>query len=190
LTILKQIHGETVMSWTAFVVEMKDGTMYSFGTTFCFEFFDLPQGYSYTDIRRVHSGMIYSLEQGLREFSLETKLSTTASIPMCPHSQVRAAQGQLTLYGLAEILNQMKTVRHLFGLGRTGPRVAAIAIPADGADFGMRQQLVLHDLGGVLVQQIDYDSAFQVHYNGAVVESSALGPFIQAHNLCGVMRGF
>lgn len=58
----KQIHGETVMSWTAFVVEMKDGTLYSFGTTFCFEFFDLPHGYSYTDIARVHSGMIYSLE--------------------------------------------------------------------------------------------------------------------------------
>jgi hypothetical protein len=72
LTILKQIHGETVMSWTAFVVEMKDGTMYSFGTSFSFEFFDLPEGYSYTDIETVHSGMVYSRQQGLREFSLNS----------------------------------------------------------------------------------------------------------------------
>ncbi len=39
LTVLKQIHGETVMSWTAFAVEMKDGTMYSYGTTFSSEVF-------------------------------------------------------------------------------------------------------------------------------------------------------
>jgi hypothetical protein len=75
LAILKQIHGETVMSWTAFVVEMKDGTMYSFGTSFCFEFFDLPEGYSYKDIARIHSGMIYSPQQGLREFSLDSMQS-------------------------------------------------------------------------------------------------------------------
>jgi len=53
------------MSWTAFVVEMKDGTRYSFGTSFCFEFFDLPEGYSYKDIAKIHSGMIYSPQQGL-----------------------------------------------------------------------------------------------------------------------------
>ncbi len=72
LTILKQIHGETVMSWTAFVAEMKDGRMYSFGTTFCFEFFDLPTGYTHADIARIHSGMVYSPEQGLRDFSVDS----------------------------------------------------------------------------------------------------------------------
>src|SRR5690348_1541652 len=72
ITVLKQIHGETVMSWTAFVVEMKDGTMHSYGTSFCFEFFDLPEGYSYKDIARIHSGMTYSPQQGLREFSLDS----------------------------------------------------------------------------------------------------------------------
>ena len=72
LAILRQIHGETVMSWTAFVVEMKDGTMHSFGTTFCFEFFELPEGYSYNDIAMIHSGMIYSSQQGLRDFSLNS----------------------------------------------------------------------------------------------------------------------
>ena len=49
---------------------MKDGTMYSFGTTFCFEFFELPEGYSYNDIARIHSGMVYSRGQGLVEFSM------------------------------------------------------------------------------------------------------------------------
>jgi hypothetical protein len=32
LELLKTIHGETTMGWTAFVTEMKDGTMYSYGT--------------------------------------------------------------------------------------------------------------------------------------------------------------
>jgi hypothetical protein len=71
LAILKQIHGETVMSWTAFVVEMRDGTMHSYGTSFCIEFFDMPAGYSYTDIARIHSGMLYSQQRGLQTFSLD-----------------------------------------------------------------------------------------------------------------------
>ncbi|HWX56534.1 MAG TPA: hypothetical protein VN176_18270 [Verrucomicrobiae bacterium] len=71
LAILKQIHGETVMSWTAFVVEMKDGTMYSYGTSFCFEFFDIPEGYSYSDIAKIRSGMLYSQGRGLQAFSLD-----------------------------------------------------------------------------------------------------------------------
>jgi hypothetical protein len=76
LAILKQIHGETVMSWTAFVAEMSDGTMYSYGTAFCFEFFDIPDGYSYTDIKRIHSGMVYSRERGLEPFSMGSYQST------------------------------------------------------------------------------------------------------------------
>ena len=71
LEILKTIHGETVMSWTAFVAEMKDGTMYSYGTSFHFEFFDLPDGYSYADIAKIHSGMVYSQDLGLRDFSMD-----------------------------------------------------------------------------------------------------------------------
>src|SRR5262245_50976425 len=72
LATLKQIHGETVMSWTAFVVEMSDSTMHSYGTTFCFEFFDLPKGYSYADIARIHSGKVYSQERGLEDFSIDS----------------------------------------------------------------------------------------------------------------------
>jgi hypothetical protein len=69
--ILRTIHGETVMSWTAFVVEMKDGTKHSYGSSFRFEFFDLPDGYSHADIAKIHSGMVYSQDLGLRDFSME-----------------------------------------------------------------------------------------------------------------------
>lgn len=69
--LLKTIHGETTMGWTAFVTEMKDETMYSYGTPFNFEFFNLPAGYSHLDIRQIHSGMVYSQSAGLEAFSLE-----------------------------------------------------------------------------------------------------------------------
>ncbi len=72
LQILKTIRGETVMSWTAFVVEMKDGTMHSYGTTYSFEFFDLPTGYTYFDISKIHSGVVYSRAGGLAKFSMDS----------------------------------------------------------------------------------------------------------------------
>jgi hypothetical protein len=56
--ILRRIHGETTMGWTSFTAKMKDGKIFSFGTTFSFEFFDLPEGYSYNDIVEIHSGMV------------------------------------------------------------------------------------------------------------------------------------
>ena len=70
LEILRNIHGETTMGWTAFVAEMKDGTLYSYGTQFNFEFFDLPSGYLHSDIAKIHSGMIYSKPRGIENFSM------------------------------------------------------------------------------------------------------------------------
>jgi hypothetical protein len=70
LEVLKKIHGETAMGWTAFVAEMKDGTMHSYGTQFNFEFFDLPSGYLLADIAKIHSGMVYSQAKGLETFSM------------------------------------------------------------------------------------------------------------------------
>jgi hypothetical protein len=66
-TILRQIHGETTMGWTSFTAKMKDGKLYSFGTPFNFEFFDLPEGYSVEDIVEINSGMV------LDENGIETK---------------------------------------------------------------------------------------------------------------------
>jgi hypothetical protein len=55
LALLKQIHGETTMSWTGWVFEMMDGKMYSYGSSFSMEFFDLPNGYSFADVVKVHN---------------------------------------------------------------------------------------------------------------------------------------
>jgi hypothetical protein len=71
LELLRQIHGETTMAWTGFVFEMTDGRCFAFGTTFLMEFFDLPEGYAFTDVRKVHnhsyvsaSGDVRSLREG------------------------------------------------------------------------------------------------------------------------------
>lgn len=50
LDIQKQIKGETSMSWTAFVAKFKDGRHLSFGTTWNWEFFDLPDDFNAEDI--------------------------------------------------------------------------------------------------------------------------------------------
>jgi hypothetical protein len=71
VALLKSIHGETAMSWISFVAEMRDGTLYSFGTTFLIEFFDLPDGYTYDDIKSIQSGMVFSPGRGLTQYSLE-----------------------------------------------------------------------------------------------------------------------
>jgi hypothetical protein len=74
LALLKQIEGETTMSWTGFVFEMKDGALISFGTTFLMEFFDIPDGYSFSDVVAVHNhsyvsprGELKNLRQGMAE---------------------------------------------------------------------------------------------------------------------------
>jgi len=76
IELLRTIHGETTMGWTAFVTEMKDGSMFSYGTQFCFEFFDLPPGYTYRDIQQIHSGMVYSKARGLEAFSADSYKET------------------------------------------------------------------------------------------------------------------
>lgn len=63
LTIQKQIKGETTMGWTGFAVKMKDGKYFGFGSTFLWEFFQMPDGYSVDDIEEIinHS---YVLKNG------------------------------------------------------------------------------------------------------------------------------
>lgn len=64
--LLNQIEGETTMSWTGFVFEMNDGSLFSFGTTFLTEFFHLPEGYAFGDVARVHNHFYVSPEGALR----------------------------------------------------------------------------------------------------------------------------
>jgi hypothetical protein len=53
LARMREINGETAMSWTAFTATMSDGAQFLFGTTFLTEFFDMPHGYSGTDITNI-----------------------------------------------------------------------------------------------------------------------------------------
>jgi len=74
MSLLNQIHGETVMSWTGFVFEMDDGKLFSFGSTFLFAFFNLPDGYNFDNVVKVHnhsfvsdSGELVSI-RGIKDF--------------------------------------------------------------------------------------------------------------------------
>ncbi len=71
--ILRQIHGETTMGWTAFTAHMRDGNVFGFGTPFNFEFFDLPTGYTYNDITEIRSGMIIDSNGKERRFEHDVK---------------------------------------------------------------------------------------------------------------------
>jgi len=53
LSRIREIKGETSMSWTEFYALMKDGAEFRFGTTFLTEFFDMPSGYSGADIVKI-----------------------------------------------------------------------------------------------------------------------------------------
>ena len=53
LARIREIKGETSMSWTAFTAAMSDGAEFRFGTTFLTEFFDMPPGYTATDIAKI-----------------------------------------------------------------------------------------------------------------------------------------
>jgi hypothetical protein len=55
LARLRDIQGETAMSWTQFSAVMRDGQEFAFGTTFLMEFFQMPDGYSGDDIVKIHS---------------------------------------------------------------------------------------------------------------------------------------
>jgi hypothetical protein len=48
-----EIRGETSMSWTAFTAVMNDGKEFQFGTTFLMEFFEMPDGYTASDIQKI-----------------------------------------------------------------------------------------------------------------------------------------
>ena len=53
--LMSQIHGETFMGWTGWGFEMVDGRLFSYGCGNDFEFFQLPEGYGFTDVRVVHN---------------------------------------------------------------------------------------------------------------------------------------
>lgn len=83
LHILKQIRGETSMSWTAFVAKFKDGRVLGFGTTWNTEFFDLPTDYQVETIVEIinHAYLLKSGEIALhRSFDRITRKDEIAEI--------------------------------------------------------------------------------------------------------------
>jgi hypothetical protein len=69
--LLAQIHGETTMGWTGWVFRMRDGQLFSYGSSFHTEFFQLPEGYDFSDVIEVinHSfvdsaGAVVELREG------------------------------------------------------------------------------------------------------------------------------
>jgi len=53
LARMKEIGGETSMGWTEFYATMQDGQEFRFGTTFCTEFFSMPESYICSDITKI-----------------------------------------------------------------------------------------------------------------------------------------
>lgn len=50
---IREIGGETSMSWTEFYAIMTDGRRFRFGTRFLTEFFDMPPGYSAASVAKI-----------------------------------------------------------------------------------------------------------------------------------------
>ena len=65
--ILSEIHGETTMSWTGFGARMTDGKEFAFGTTFLFEFFQMPDGYTANDVDKILNHRYMSTSGELKE---------------------------------------------------------------------------------------------------------------------------
>jgi hypothetical protein len=65
LALLEQIHGETTMAWTGWVFEMSDGKLFAYGSSFSMEFFNLPDGYSFKDVTKVHNHSFLSEDGSL-----------------------------------------------------------------------------------------------------------------------------
>jgi hypothetical protein len=66
LALLHKIRGETTMAWTGWVFEMQDGKLFAYGSSFTMEFFDLPDGYSFDDVVKVHNHSFLSPDGTLR----------------------------------------------------------------------------------------------------------------------------
>lgn len=79
--LLDQIHGETFMSWTGWVFEMSDGRLFSYGSTFNFAFFQLPEGYTYSDITGVHIHSYVDAEGRIQDLRQLTDYSNYYASP-------------------------------------------------------------------------------------------------------------
>ena len=70
-SLRSKIRGETFMGWTGWGFEMNDGKLFQFGSSFSFDYFDMPEGYEFSDVKTVHNhsylngaGELCKLRQG------------------------------------------------------------------------------------------------------------------------------
>jgi len=68
--LLDILEGETTMSWTGFVLEMNDGKIFQYGTSFLVEFFDLPDGYTFNDVSKLHNHSYINTDGVLKPHSV------------------------------------------------------------------------------------------------------------------------
>ena len=64
--ILNQIQGETTMGWTGFCVKMSDGKIFGYGSSFLFDFFQMPNGYKGSDIKEIINHSYLSISGELK----------------------------------------------------------------------------------------------------------------------------
>ncbi len=55
LETLRKVHGETLPSFTGFVLKMRDGKLFNFGTHFSADFFEVPDDFYFCDVQEVIS---------------------------------------------------------------------------------------------------------------------------------------
>ena len=92
---------------------------------------------------------------------------------------------ELRLNGLAQVLQNMKTIGDLPGLRRAFPRALgerAAAIAADDLDVRMPLEPVRRHARGTIRQKVDYLPLFQVRDDGPVSGALAPRPIIDAHH--------
>ncbi|KAB2929947.1 MAG: hypothetical protein F9K24_18110 [Leptonema illini] len=83
-SLLNSIEGETTMGWTGFVLEMHDGSIFQYGTTYLVQFFDIPEKYSFEDVMKVHNhsylnaaNKIVRLQEGFMDIPDDYDISNT-----------------------------------------------------------------------------------------------------------------
>lgn len=69
LSLLRRSECETTMSWTGFVLEMRDGKLLPFGTTFLAPFFNIPKACSFEEAVALHNHSYVSTSGDLRPLS-------------------------------------------------------------------------------------------------------------------------
>lgn len=71
------------MGWTGFIVKMKDSKMFNFGTSFLFQYFEMPEGYKQSDIAEIinHSYILNSGEiKSYRDSNISNQFEEMKSI--------------------------------------------------------------------------------------------------------------